>query len=79
VSTARTSAYTGEPDVIAEELVQDAAVQAADTILLTVPNQLGVEYNTRLLKTVVEEIAPAIGWQPKTEAGADAALSPEAA
>jgi alkanesulfonate monooxygenase SsuD/methylene tetrahydromethanopterin reductase-like flavin-dependent oxidoreductase (luciferase family) len=66
--------YTGEPDVIATELAQDAAVRAADTLLLTVPNQLGVEYNTRLLKTIVEEIAPAIGWQPKT-----AALSPEAA
>ena len=37
--------YTGEPDVLATELAKDAAVAAADTILLTVPNQLGVEYN----------------------------------
>ncbi len=56
--------YTGEPDVIAEELARDVAVQAADTILLTVPNQLGVEYNARLLETIVREIAPAIGWEP---------------
>ena len=56
--------YTGEPDVIAEEFAQDAAVRAADTILLTVPNQLGVEYNAHLLGTIAEHVAPAIGWQP---------------
>ncbi|MBV9604418.1 MAG: LLM class flavin-dependent oxidoreductase [Solirubrobacterales bacterium] len=56
--------YTGEPDVIAEELARDAAVRAADTVLLTVPNQLGVEYNARLLETIAREIAPAIGWRP---------------
>ena len=33
--------YAGEPDVIAEELAKDPAVQMADTVLLTVPNQLG--------------------------------------
>jgi alkanesulfonate monooxygenase SsuD/methylene tetrahydromethanopterin reductase-like flavin-dependent oxidoreductase (luciferase family) len=55
--------YAGEPDRIAEELGRDVAVEAADTILLTVPNQLGVEYNARLLATVAEHIAPAIGWQ----------------
>jgi alkanesulfonate monooxygenase SsuD/methylene tetrahydromethanopterin reductase-like flavin-dependent oxidoreductase (luciferase family) len=56
--------YTGEPDAIAAELAQDAAVAAADTILLTVPNQLGVEYNARLLETIVRDVAPALGWQP---------------
>ncbi|NKX55632.1 LLM class flavin-dependent oxidoreductase [Arthrobacter mobilis] len=56
--------YTGEPDVLAEELARDAAVQAADTILLTVPNQLGVDYNARLLETIAREVAPAFGWQP---------------
>jgi alkanesulfonate monooxygenase SsuD/methylene tetrahydromethanopterin reductase-like flavin-dependent oxidoreductase (luciferase family) len=55
--------YIGEPDVIAEELGRDAAVREADTLLLTVPNQLGVEYNAGLLRTVVDHIAPAIGWQ----------------
>ena len=48
-------------------LARDVAVQAADTVLLTVPNQLGVEYNARLLETIAREIAPAIGWQPATE------------
>jgi alkanesulfonate monooxygenase SsuD/methylene tetrahydromethanopterin reductase-like flavin-dependent oxidoreductase (luciferase family) len=59
--------YTGEPDVIAEELARDAGVQAADTLLLTVPNQLGVEYNARMLATIAREIAPAVGWHPATE------------
>jgi alkanesulfonate monooxygenase SsuD/methylene tetrahydromethanopterin reductase-like flavin-dependent oxidoreductase (luciferase family) len=60
--------YAGEPDVIASELSRDAAVQAADTILLTVPNQLGVEYNAQLLRTIAEHVAPAIGWAPATVA-----------
>ncbi|GAA3888358.1 LLM class flavin-dependent oxidoreductase [Leifsonia kafniensis] len=57
--------YVGEPDQIVAELVQDAAVQAADTILLTVPNQLGVDYNAHLLDTIARHIAPAIGWSKK--------------
>jgi alkanesulfonate monooxygenase SsuD/methylene tetrahydromethanopterin reductase-like flavin-dependent oxidoreductase (luciferase family) len=56
--------YSGEPDKIAEELAQDAAVRAADTVLLTVPSQLGVEYNTAMLETIAHDIAPAIGWSP---------------
>ncbi len=56
--------YIGEPDVIAAELSQDTAVQEADTLLLTVPNQLGVEYNTHLLETFMLHIAPALGWSP---------------
>jgi alkanesulfonate monooxygenase SsuD/methylene tetrahydromethanopterin reductase-like flavin-dependent oxidoreductase (luciferase family) len=59
--------YTGEPDEIATELAPDAAVQSADTVLLTVPSQLGVDYNTRMLETIVRDIAPAIGWQPARE------------
>jgi alkanesulfonate monooxygenase SsuD/methylene tetrahydromethanopterin reductase-like flavin-dependent oxidoreductase (luciferase family) len=56
--------YIGEPDVIAAELSRDAAVREADTLLLTVPNQLGVEYNTHLLETFLLHVAPAIGWTP---------------
>jgi alkanesulfonate monooxygenase SsuD/methylene tetrahydromethanopterin reductase-like flavin-dependent oxidoreductase (luciferase family) len=59
--------YAGEPDRLAAELAKDAAVQAADTLLLTIPNQLGVEYNARLLETVAKHIAPAIGWIPPSE------------
>jgi len=59
--------YTGEPDVIAEEIAKDAAVAAADTVLLTVPNQLGVEYNARLLETIVRHVAPSFGWVPQAQ------------
>jgi alkanesulfonate monooxygenase SsuD/methylene tetrahydromethanopterin reductase-like flavin-dependent oxidoreductase (luciferase family) len=58
--------YTGEPDRIAEELAADRAVQEADTLLLTVPSQLGVEYNAAMLETIARKIAPAIGWSAKT-------------
>ncbi len=60
--------FVGEPQKIAEELAKDVAVQAADTLLLTVPNQLGVEYNSRLLETIAKHIAPAIGWVPAAAA-----------
>jgi alkanesulfonate monooxygenase SsuD/methylene tetrahydromethanopterin reductase-like flavin-dependent oxidoreductase (luciferase family) len=59
--------YIGEPDVIAAELAQDAAVAAADTLLLTVPNQLGVEYNAHLLESFAAHVGPAIGWTRATE------------
>src|SRR5439155_19697354 len=56
--------YTGEPDRIADELARDVAVQAADTLLLTVPSQLGVDYNAAMLETIAREIAPALSWNP---------------
>jgi alkanesulfonate monooxygenase SsuD/methylene tetrahydromethanopterin reductase-like flavin-dependent oxidoreductase (luciferase family) len=62
--------YTGEPDAIAADIARDPAVLAADTVLLTVPNQLGVEYNARLLETIARDVAPAFGWSPASEAAA---------
>ncbi|MGY1620596.1 LLM class flavin-dependent oxidoreductase [Geodermatophilus sp. SYSU D00965] len=59
--------YVGEPEQLAEELAKDAAVREADTLLLTVPNMLGVDYNARLLETIVRHVAPAIGWVPPAE------------
>jgi alkanesulfonate monooxygenase SsuD/methylene tetrahydromethanopterin reductase-like flavin-dependent oxidoreductase (luciferase family) len=59
--------YTGEPGAIAEELAKDRAIQVADTLMLTVPNQLGVEYNARLLGTIARDVAPALGWRAKGE------------
>jgi alkanesulfonate monooxygenase SsuD/methylene tetrahydromethanopterin reductase-like flavin-dependent oxidoreductase (luciferase family) len=53
--------YIGEPDTIAAELAQDAAVQAADTVLVTVPNQLGVEFNARILESISKDIRPSLG------------------
>jgi alkanesulfonate monooxygenase SsuD/methylene tetrahydromethanopterin reductase-like flavin-dependent oxidoreductase (luciferase family) len=59
--------YVGEPDRIAEELSADAAVREADTLLVTVPNMLGVEYNAHLLETITRHVAPAIGWVPPAQ------------
>jgi alkanesulfonate monooxygenase SsuD/methylene tetrahydromethanopterin reductase-like flavin-dependent oxidoreductase (luciferase family) len=56
--------YAGEPDLVAEQLAKDAAVREADTLLVTVPNMLGVEYNAQLLETITRYVAPAIGWRP---------------
>ena len=56
--------HAGEPDRTAEELAKDAAVREADTLLLTVPNMLGVDYNAALLETIARHVAPAIGWRP---------------
>ena len=55
--------YIGAPDVIAAELARDAAVQAADTLLVTVPNQLGVEFNARLLEAIVRDVMPVVDAQ----------------
>jgi alkanesulfonate monooxygenase SsuD/methylene tetrahydromethanopterin reductase-like flavin-dependent oxidoreductase (luciferase family) len=55
--------YIGEPDALAEDLAKDVAIQEADTLLITVPNQLGVDYNARLLESIVKYVAPAVGWR----------------
>lgn len=55
--------YAAEPDVLVEQLAKDEAIAAADTVLLTVPNQLGVEYNAHLVETVLRDVAPGLGWR----------------
>ena len=55
--------YAAEPDVLVELLRQDAAVAEADTLLLTVPNQLGVAYNAHVIEAILTHVAPALGWR----------------
>ncbi len=55
--------YVGEPKQLVEELAGDEAIREADTILLTVPSTLGLAYNVHLLQTVMQDIAPALGWK----------------
>ncbi len=55
--------YAAEPDRLIEELREDSAVAAADTLLLTVPNQLGVDYNAHVLESLLTHVAPALGWR----------------
>lgn len=56
--------YAGEPDELVEDLLQDAAVQSADTLMLTIPSQLGVDFNLRLVDSFASHVAPALGWTP---------------
>ena len=55
--------YAGEPDELVTDLAADEAIAAADTLLLTIPNQLGVDYNTHLLDSIVRYVAPVLGWR----------------
>jgi len=55
--------YAGEPDKLVAELAEDEAIAAADTLLLTVPNQLGVDYNAHVLESVLTHLAPELGWR----------------
>jgi alkanesulfonate monooxygenase SsuD/methylene tetrahydromethanopterin reductase-like flavin-dependent oxidoreductase (luciferase family) len=55
--------YAGEPEQLIKELADDEAIAAADTLLLTVPNQLGVDYNAHLIDSVVRHVAPELGWR----------------
>lgn len=45
--------YIGGPEVIAEQLAGEAEVQAADMLLVIIPNQLGVDFNAALLCNTV--------------------------
>ena len=55
--------YAAEPDVLVKELAGDTAIQAADTLLLTVPNQLGVDYNAHAMESILRFVAPELGWR----------------
>ncbi|EPJ5822425.1 LLM class flavin-dependent oxidoreductase [Pluralibacter gergoviae] len=55
--------YAAEPDKLIAQLKQDEAIAEADTLLLTVPNQLGVEYNVHVIESILKHVAPAMGWR----------------
>jgi alkanesulfonate monooxygenase SsuD/methylene tetrahydromethanopterin reductase-like flavin-dependent oxidoreductase (luciferase family) len=55
--------YAAEPHVLIEQLRQDEAITEADTLLLTVPNQLGVAYNAHVIEAILTHVAPALGWR----------------
>src|SRR4029079_16523844 len=55
--------YAAEPDVLIAELKMDEAIAEADTLLLTVPNTLGVEYNAHVIGAILTHVAPALGWR----------------
>jgi alkanesulfonate monooxygenase SsuD/methylene tetrahydromethanopterin reductase-like flavin-dependent oxidoreductase (luciferase family) len=55
--------YADEPDRLIEELKKDEGIAEADTLLLTIPNQLGVDYNAHIVEAVVKHVAPGLGWR----------------
>ena len=55
--------YADEPDALVEQLKKDDAITEADTLLLTVPNQLGVDYNAHVIEALLKHVAPAMGWR----------------
>jgi hypothetical protein len=55
--------YAAEPDVLVKELAGDEAIAAADTLLVTVPNTLGVDYNAHVVESILKHVAPGLGWR----------------
>ncbi len=55
--------YAAEPNELVEQLKEDTAIAAADTLMLTVPNQLGVDYNAHAIESILKYVAPDLGWR----------------
>jgi alkanesulfonate monooxygenase SsuD/methylene tetrahydromethanopterin reductase-like flavin-dependent oxidoreductase (luciferase family) len=55
--------YAAEADILIEQLAKDEAIAEADTLLLTVPNQLGVDYNAHVIEAILKHVAPGLGWR----------------
>jgi alkanesulfonate monooxygenase SsuD/methylene tetrahydromethanopterin reductase-like flavin-dependent oxidoreductase (luciferase family) len=55
--------YAAEPDALIDQLRGDDAIAEADTLLLTVPNQLGVDYNVHVIEAILKHVAPGLGWR----------------
>jgi alkanesulfonate monooxygenase SsuD/methylene tetrahydromethanopterin reductase-like flavin-dependent oxidoreductase (luciferase family) len=55
--------YAAEPDVLIKQLAGDEAIAEADTLLLTVPNQLGIDYNAHVIEAILKYVAPGLGWR----------------
>ncbi|NIA87501.1 LLM class flavin-dependent oxidoreductase [Rahnella aceris] len=55
--------YAATPDRLIKLLKQDEAIAEADTLLLTVPNQLGVDYNVHVIESILKYVAPEMGWR----------------
>ncbi|HEY2757961.1 MAG TPA: LLM class flavin-dependent oxidoreductase, partial [Pseudolabrys sp.] len=55
--------YAAEPDALIAQLKEDEGIAKADTLLLTVPNQLGVDYNAHVIEAILKHVAPGMGWR----------------
>ena len=55
--------YAAEPEDLVKELAGDEAIAEADTLLVTIPNQLGVDYCAHVVESILRHVAPALGWR----------------
>ena len=55
--------YAAPPDVLVPQLAADEGIAAADTLLLTAPSQLGVDYNAHVIESILKYVAPELGWR----------------
>jgi hypothetical protein len=49
--------------VLIQQLKEDEAIAAADTLLHTVPSQLGVGYNAHVIDRILTHMATELGWR----------------
>jgi hypothetical protein len=55
--------YAAPPELLIDQLAKDEAIASADTLLLAIPNQLGVEYCAHVIESLLTGVAPALGWR----------------
>jgi alkanesulfonate monooxygenase SsuD/methylene tetrahydromethanopterin reductase-like flavin-dependent oxidoreductase (luciferase family) len=55
--------YAAEPGTLVKALAGDEAIAAADTLLVTVPNTLGVDYNAHVIESILKHVAPELNWR----------------
>ena len=55
--------WAAEPDLLIELLRNDQTIAGADTLLLTVSNQLGIAYNAHVLEAILTYAALALSWR----------------
>ena len=54
----------GDPDAVAQAVLADPGLAAADELVLFLPPAFGLAENVRLLSDLAATIAPALGWTP---------------
>jgi alkanesulfonate monooxygenase SsuD/methylene tetrahydromethanopterin reductase-like flavin-dependent oxidoreductase (luciferase family) len=56
--------FHGDPDAIAEAILADPGIAAADELVLFLPPAFGLAENVRVLTDMAQTVGPALGWAP---------------
>jgi alkanesulfonate monooxygenase SsuD/methylene tetrahydromethanopterin reductase-like flavin-dependent oxidoreductase (luciferase family) len=56
--------YHGDPDAVAEAILADPGLSAADELVLFLPPAFDLAENVRLLTDLAHTVGPAVGWAP---------------